>query len=210
MAINYENHNTFYNQAQDYFIDDLKQHQSKQNDCKNENYIRPSAPSDCSSLKDQALAEDDVSVGGDSSDASIDAVNCDDGSSVRYTILYILYNIAPVYWRIVDIFKDNHWSWDEHDANDDSETEEESDYTDASGITSSGEDDAEDSEVSKNENDDEKLIPEEDLRFVTKIKYLVRLMKLWFIAVLNKKLLLGIISLQLKTMPIQVDTILVD
>ena len=195
------------NQAKDYFIDDLKRQQSNRNDCKNENYIRPSAPSDFSSLKDQALAEDDVSVGGDSSDASIDAVNCDDGSSVRHLILYTLF--GPILSRAVAIIQDNHWSWDDNDANDDSETEDETDYSDGSGITSSGEDDAEDSEVSKNENDDEKLLPEEDLRFVIKTEYLVRLMKWSFTATLNKKLLLGIILLQSKTTPIQVDTILV-
>ena len=57
----------------------------KRNDYKKKNYIRPSAPSDCSSLRDQALAEDAASGGDDSSGGSLGGVNCDDGgSTVRF------------------------------------------------------------------------------------------------------------------------------
>lgn len=62
------------------------------------------------------------------------------------------------------VFKDNHWSWGEHEANDDSETEEESDYSEVSGNSSSGEDDGEDSEDETKDGNDEKLLQDEDLR----------------------------------------------
>ena len=57
----------------------------KRDDYKKKNYIRPSAPSDCSSLRDQALADDAASGGDDSSGGSLGGVDCDDGgSTVRF------------------------------------------------------------------------------------------------------------------------------
>ena len=67
------------------FIDEPKGQRLKRDDYKKKNYIRPSAPSDCSSLRDQALADDAASGGDDSSGGSLGGVNCDDGgSSVRF------------------------------------------------------------------------------------------------------------------------------
>ena len=76
-------------------------------------------------------------------------------------------------------FQDNHWSWGEHEANDESETEEESDYSDASGISDdceSGEDEEEESEKeTKNQNaedseDNEDNLFQEDLRLVFELQ----------------------------------------
>ena len=73
---------TIRNHLKDFFIDELKGQQLKRNDFKKKNYIRPSAPSDCSSLRDQALAEDaDADGDDDSSGGSLGGVDCDDGGS---------------------------------------------------------------------------------------------------------------------------------
>ena len=73
------------NQVKDYyrvFIDEFNEQQLKQSDSKKKNYIRPSAPSDCSSLREQAIAELDVDSGGDdSSRGSLGGGGCDDGGS---------------------------------------------------------------------------------------------------------------------------------
>ena len=69
----------------------------KRNDYKKKNYIRPSAPSDCSSLRDQALAEDAASGGDDSSGGSLGGVDRDDGGS---TVRFFLGPARSVYHRL--------------------------------------------------------------------------------------------------------------
>ena len=177
---------SIWNHLKDFFIDELKGQKLKRDDYKKKNYIRPSAPSDCCSLDDQALAEDAASDGDDdSSGGSLGGVDCDDGgSTVRLfprTRLVLVQRLKfKRFWSAYHWFKrwiqDNHWSWGEHEANDESETEEESDYSDASGISDdceSGEDEEEKSEeenknqnAGESEDNEDNLFQEEDLRLI--------------------------------------------
>ena len=77
---------SIWNHFEDFFLDNQRDQRLKRNDFKKKNYIRPSAPSDCSSLRDQVLADDAASGGDDSSGVSLGGANCDDGgSSVRFS-----------------------------------------------------------------------------------------------------------------------------
>ena len=81
----------------DFFIDELKGQKLKRDDYKKKNYIRPSAPSDCCSLDDQALAEDAASDGDDdSSGGSLGGGDCDDGGST----VRLFPSVRPVVVRL--------------------------------------------------------------------------------------------------------------